>query len=679
MMSTPTGTEPKVQASSVRARHATLRSIAPVGLVVVVPLLFLPAAFGPFHAVKWLAVCVLVPAGLAVCAATGTLRWPRWKWFLPFIVVSAVSTLFGVAPWMSLIGSPNRNNGLLALFVVFGSFVLGASVAGDVVVQRRVLRAAFVTGGVIGALAVAERLGLDIASVGDAGEITRGRSTWGSATFAAAHLVIVLPIAVAHLRSRDSRWRIAGLVCSVAILAGLLATGTRGGWLAALVSVAVLAPAWLATGRPAEGSTVLWSAAKRENSPGVDQRRTGRPILVVAGVVAAVAAVGVLVLTVVGPQLDRASGIGRLDLWSTTPSVIADRPILGAGPDTQRSVLPAGIDEDFEREHGSEELHDRAHSLPLDTLVTTGILGLAALVALLVVLARDFAVNLRRELVPTAIAAGLAGYLVTLLFAFGDPVMDPIPWMLAGLLWVAIVPSSGERSTEPPRTGVRMITAIGFGCVAVAGLIVAGGEVLAETRLDAALDGQSAGDLPAALDELESAVSVAPARFDLHQAYSRIVIRSLTEGPEIADTDAARSELIASAFRHLDDAQAVAGEDPDLLMDRAELLTAAGDPDAALEVYDRVLVLYPQSFRAHLGIGLAASQLNQLDRAEEAWTTAVDLAPGDGRALVNLGILYERGGDPDAAAESFEAALEIDPADGIAAAGLARVTDSAEN
>ncbi|MEZ5350643.1 MAG: tetratricopeptide repeat protein [Microthrixaceae bacterium] len=678
-MSTPTGTEPKVQASSVRARHATLRSIAPVGLVVVVPLLFLPAAFGPFHAVKWLAVCVLVPAGLAVCAATGTLRWPRWKWFLPFIVVSAVSTLFGVAPWMSLIGSPNRNNGLLALFVVFGSFVLGASVAGDVVVQRRVLRAAFVTGGVIGALAVAERLGLDIASVGDAGEITRGRSTWGSATFAAAHLVIVLPIAVAHLRSRDSRWRIAGLVCCVAILAGLLATGTRGGWLAALVSVAVLAPAWLATGRPAEGSAVLWSAAKRENSPGVDQRRTGRPILVVAGVVAAVAAVGVLVLTVVGPQLDRASGIGRLDLWSTTPSVIADRPILGAGPDTQRSVLPAGIDEDFEREHGSEELHDRAHSLPLDTLVTTGILGLAALVALLGVLARDFVLNLRRELVPTAIAAGLAGYLVTLLFAFGDPVMDPIPWMLAGLLWVAIVPSSGERSTEPPRTGVRMITAIGFGCVAVAGLIVAGGEVLAETRLDAALDGQSAGDLPAALDELESAVSVAPARFDLHQAYSRIVIRSLTEGPEIADTDAARSELIASAFRHLDDAQAVAGEDPDLLMDRAELLTAAGDPDAALEVYDRVVVLYPQSFRAHLGIGLAASQLNQLDRAEEAWTTAVDLAPGDGRALVNLGILYERGGDPDAAAESFEAALEIDPADGIAAAGLARVTDSPEN
>lgn len=674
MMTSPTGTEPKVQARSAPLPYPTLRSIAPVGLVVVVPLLFWPGAFGPFHAAKWLAVCVAVPAGLAVCAATGTLRWPRWKWFLPFIFVSVVSTLFGVAPWMSLVGSPNRNNGLLALFLGIGAFVLGASAAGDAVVQRRVLRAAFVTGGVIGALAVAERLGLDIAAVGDAGEITRARSTWGSATFAAGYSVIMLPIAVAHLRSRDPRWRIIGLVCAVAILAGLLATGTRGGWLAALVSAAVMAPAWLATSRPAEGSAVLWSAAKRDPARDTDSDPRGRPLLIAAGVVAAVAAVGVLAMTVVGPQLDRASGIGRLDLWSTTPSVIAQRPILGSGPDTQRSVLPAGIDEDFERDHGSEELHDRAHSLPLDTLVTTGILGLAALGALLVVLGRDFASNLRRELVPTAIAAGLVGYLVTLLFAFGDPVIDPIPWMLAGLLWVAIVPSSGEQPPAFSRPRARVIASIGFGCIAVAGLVSAGGEMVAETRLDTALGGQSVGDLPSALDGLESAVSVAPARFDLHQAYSRIVQQSLTAGPEIADTETARSELINSAFSHLDQAQRVAGEDPDLLMDRAELLTATGDPEAALEVYDRILALYPQSFRAHLGLGLAASQLNQLDRAEEAWTTAAELAPGDGRASVNLGILYERRGDPDAAMLAYEAALEIDPADSAALAGVERVT-----
>ena len=674
MMAPATVTEPTASGPTGVSSYPGLRSAAPVALVVVVPLFFVPWAFGPFHAAKWLAVGVLVPAGLAVCAATGTLRWPRWKWFVPLVVVSLAATVLGVAPWMSLLGSPNRNNGLFALFLGIGSFVLGASVAADAVVQRRILRAAFVTGGVVGALAVAERLGLDIAAVGDAGEVTRARSTWGSATFAAAHLVIVLPIAVAHLRSRDPRWRIAGLVCSVAGLAGLLATGTRGGWLAALVSAAVMAPAWVATGRPNAGSTGLWSAASRDPGRGAESAAGRSPLLVAVGVVAALAALAVLVLTVIGPQLDRASGIGRLDLWSTTPSVIVDRPLLGAGPDTQRSVLPAGIDEDFERDHGSEELHDRAHSLPLDTLVTTGILGLAALLSLLVVLAGDFARNLQRELVPTAVTAGLAGYLVTLLFAFGDPVIDPIPWMLAGLLWVAIVPSPATSRTESRGSAPRVVAAVGFGCLAIAGLVLTGGELLAETRLDSALEAQSTGDLSSALDGLESAVSLAPARFDLHQAYSRVAVQSLTEGPEIADSDAARAELIASAFGHLDDAQAVAGEDPDLLMDRAELLSANGQPEEALSLYDRILELYPRSFRAHLGLGLAASQVNQLDRAEQAWRTAADLAPGDPRALVNLGILYERAGDPDAAAESFEAALEIDPGDSAASAGLERVT-----
>ena len=118
----------------------------------------------------------------------------------------------------------------------------------------------------------------------------------------------------------------------------------------------------------------------------------------------------------------------------------------------------------------------------------------------------------------------------------------------------------------------------------------------------------------------------------------------------------------------------MAGEDPDVLMDRAELLTASGDPEAALALYDRILEMYPNSFRGHLGLGLSASELDQLDRAERAWRAAAELAPDDARAVINLGILYERGGDPDAAAASFRAALEIDPDDPSARAGLERIS-----
>ena len=196
----------------------------------------------------------------------------------------------------------------------------------------------------------------------------RARSTWGSATFAGAHLALVLPIAVAHLRSRDPRWRGAAAAATVAMVAGLVATGTRGAWLATAVAAAIVVPAWRA-GAP---------SPSRRSRP-----RWAVPL--------AVGAVAVVVGLFVVPQLDRTSGVGRLDQWRTTVDVIAERPLLGSGPDTQRIVLPAGIDEQFEREHGSEELHDRAHNLVLDTLVTTGVLGLVALVALIGVLGRDIA------------------------------------------------------------------------------------------------------------------------------------------------------------------------------------------------------------------------------------------------------------------------------------------------
>ncbi|MFV0316648.1 MAG: O-antigen ligase family protein [Microthrixaceae bacterium] len=653
--------------SAPAARAQAWLAVVPVALVVLVPLFFLPGAFGPFHVAKWLLVATLVPTGLAVCAACGTLRWPRWQWFMPLLAAAVLSTIFGVAPWMSVLGSPNRNAGLVAVLLGAGAFVLGASVGAESSVQRRVLRAALVTGGIVGVLAVAERFGLDIAGLGDAGEISRARSTWGSATFAAGYFVIVGPIAVAHIRSRDPLWRTLGAVCSVAIAAGLLATGTRGAWLAALVAAALMLRAWFA-GRD----------VGRKGSKGSGSRTSASTI---AGIVVAVVALVVVVVVAV-PQLGRASGAGRLDLWGTVPSVIADRPILGSGPDTQRVVLPSGIDESFEVQHGSDELHDRAHSLPLDILVTGGVLGLVALAALFWVLGRDIACALHRELVPTAIAAGLVAYVVTLLFAFGDPVIDPIPWMLCGLLWVAVVPAgrggagSGEDEPVPsPAAARRLVPAVVFGALAVAGLLWSGGEVLAEYRLQEAMDLRASGDIAGALDELDAAASRAPGRFDLDQIYARLVTTSLTEGPEIAN-GAARDELIDDAFDRLDAAQRIAGDDPDLMMDRAELLNAAGRPSDALAEYDRIVVLYPNSYRAQLGLGLTASQLDDLDRAEVAWKAAVVLGPNDPRALVNLGILAERSGEPELAADYFAQALEIDPDDQSALAGQARVVEA---
>ena len=134
---------------------------------------------------------------------------------------------------------------------------------------------------------------------------------------------------------------------------------------------------------------------------------------------------------------------------------------------------------------------------------------------------------------PTSVAAGLVAYLVTLGFAFGDAVIDPMGWMLAGLL-VAAVRSDDESTPLADQQGATdRIVAGGVAVLALVGAVCAAGGVLAEVRLQRAVDEQAAGEIDAALDTLDAAVAVAPARYDLDQVAARIVTQSLA--PELVD------------------------------------------------------------------------------------------------------------------------------------------------
>ncbi|MEO1056780.1 MAG: O-antigen ligase family protein [Actinomycetota bacterium] len=636
-------------------RWSTIAGWCAAGIVTAVPLLVLPPAFAPFRVAKLLGVAVLVAVGLTACAAAGRLIWPRWRWFLPWLAAIGVSTLVGVAPWMSVFGAPNRGAGLIAASVGVAAFALGASVGdrGDIV--RLAVRGLVIAGAIVGLLAVAERFGLEIVDVGEPTGVERARSTWGSATFAGTHLAMVAPIAVVQLRSADPRWRRFALVALVMIGAGLVATGTRGAWLATVVALALIVP-----------------VLRRTRSSGSADRRPSTVPATARWVLGGLAAVLVLLLVV--PQLTRSTALGRIDLWATTTSALSDAPLLGSGLDSQRIVLPQGIDAAFEREHGSDALHDRAHSLPLDLLVTTGIVGTAAFAALVGRLALDFRRRRGTELMPLAMGASLVAYLVALLFAFADPVIDPLAWLIAGLLWGALAGDDRSGRSISTTQTVALTSAIAIAGFAV--IAVSLTETVADIRTRQALDAADDGDLARALDQLESAASLAPARFDIRQASVRLTTRAVQSGEEVAT--APTSGLIDQALEQLEAAEQIAGtRDPDLAMDRAELLTAAGRATDALAVYDLVLTAYPSSSRAHLGLGLAAAQLGNLEGAERAWRTAADLAPNDPRALINLAALAEDRDNIEQAIELLDDALQIDPSNATARRALEQLAADA--
>lgn len=661
-------------------------SWAPTALVVLVPLAVDPAGLAPFHAPKWFLVAALVPAGLGISLLAGrSLRWPAWRWWLAWLGVSALAALTGVAPRLSLAGSPQRDFGLLAACLGAGAFVLGASVGDDAATQRRVLRGAFLAAAVVGVLAILERLDVDVFGLGDLATATRARASWGSATFAAGHLVLVGPLAVAHLRARDPRWRAIAAASTVVIAAGLVLTGTRGAWLGGVAAALVLAPAWRRTAPTSSpvGRTIA----------GV------RPVAALGLAFAAVVALALMV-----PNATRASGVGRLDQWRTALPVIADRPLLGSGPDTQRIVLPSGIDASFEQAHGSKELHDRAHDLVLDTWVTTGLVGVVLLGGLLVAIARLVVGRLGDALVARAVAAGLVAYLVHLLFAFGEATLDPIAWLLAGMLVATVAQSSRpEVEVERSQNGCpdghqagadvapgpsaraaaagRRAAGAGLLVLAVVGAGWAGGEVVAERRLQRAVDQRAEGNGFAARATLERAASVAPARFDIWQLRARIGEELLGTGtpaflqgqaPDLADP-AQRSALASSALRDVRRTLAVAPGDPDLLLDRAEVLAAARRDAAARRAFASVIDgPYPRSARAHLGLGNVLAELGDRPGAFAAWRRAATLAPDDPRPLVNLGIAELQIGRTDAAVAHFRAALRRDPASAVARDALTR-------
>lgn len=617
-----------------------MAAIAPATLLLAVPLAVDPAAQVPSFAVKWLLVCGLVPLGLAVTATSGPLRWPAARWWVAWLAVLALSTVVGVAPRLSALGAPLRNVGLLASVLAAGAYVLGASTGRSPVALRWAVRAGALAAAAVGLGALLDRLGVDLFGLGDLDDITRARSTWGSATFAAGHLVLVTPLAVLLLQSADRRWRVAGGASTVVALTGLVLTGTRGAWLGALVAAVVLG--W--PHRPRRGGRA-------------------RAVAVAGGLILALG----VVAAVSSPSLGRSTGVGRLDLWRVSVAAVAERPLLGAGPDAQRIVLPAAIDDEFEREHSSEDLHDRAHDLVLDTLLTTGVVGAVALGALLVAVGRRVVDAARTSAVGRALAAGLAGYLVHLLTAFSEASLDPLAWLLAG----AAVAVASTAAPAPRRRPGRLLVAGACALAAAAGAVWAGGEVVADRRLADALDERAAGTPTEAMFTLDDARATAPARFDILQARARLAEELRNSGFAI--------DLEVSALADLDAALAIAPGDPDLLIDRASVLASAGRLDDARAVYEAVLAgPYPSSSRAWLGLGIVAAVEEDDAEAERSWARAADLAPKDERPWINLGLLHERAGRLEEAERAFRTALDRDPGSRSAADGLLRVREARE-
>lgn len=676
---------------------------AMVGSVLVID----PAGLAPFGPARFAAVSTATLAALALALRSGgsLARGPMLAWSV-FLVLVALAAALGLDPLYAWTGTPERHFGVLTWGLCLVGFVAGQLLGRRG--ARLVIPAVLATVGLVGLWTLAEVLGwrpLDVVASGD-----RPVASLGSSAFLGAAMALLAPTALGLVFDADQparrRWS-AGLAGGLGLVA-LVASGARAAWVGALV-----------------GNVVVLLLRRRLRHPPAAALPLPARALAPGLVLAAVAVVAIAVLTGTAGRVPDAFGDGRggiggrLDEWRVAIRVVAANPLTGVGPEGYRIAFGAHVDDTYEMEHGRDPLPDRAHSAVLDVAATVGLPGVAAYLVLLGIVGRYVVRAIRRG--PSwlaGLAAGFVGYAVQSVFLFPLAELDPLAWMLAGVV-VALVPARHDALAPEgtPPSGVALPDA---GASSTADTSAAKGAPTVERAPSSfveeapPIDGERAARLdgPATLVVLPVRVVplvvgvlaiVALAAGGLDVAADRRARRTLqalatpapvtqsTTPPSELRPDALRYHLVdarvhealgsvaglEAAIGDLDQALDVSPLDPVARAERARLLLEharrtedGADLTRARQVLEALAQDDPRNAEVLLRLGLARTLTGDEAGAEVAWLTAERLAPRSGAASTNLAVAYARAGRRAEAVAAAERALVRDPVNQRAAAVL---------
>ena len=276
-----------------------------------------------------------------------------------FLLLAGLSTLLSPYMFTAFFGGYRHYEGFLTLL----SYAALAFAAMQLANGRRLVwlaRLAMLTGMSQAIYGIAQTLNLDPANW--LSDVLTGRAfgTWGNPDFLGGYLLFPLAFSLAVAFGDSSRrWRVAGALGSALCFAAIIATATRGAWVACVVVVALMCVALVRNGLP-------WRQVGL----------AGVAVLVASAVLFNFASHGELLNRVITAFTSAEAGIGyqRFGIWSYALKAVALHPLLGTGPDTLASASKAAFGFAFS---------DDAHNYPLQLSLTVGVFAAAAMYAFL--------------------------------------------------------------------------------------------------------------------------------------------------------------------------------------------------------------------------------------------------------------------------------------------------------
>jgi O-antigen ligase len=605
---------------------------------VAVPLTFNPWGGSAFELPKAALLRALVLLmGLAALVRTiegwGTSDRPPRRWLASPLLWAAVAlglaltlaTVLSVNPRISLWGSYERQQGLLTVGAYLGLFVLTATGMRSRAQADRLWLALVWGSAPIVAYGLLQSTGIDpLGWQTDAA--SRVLSTVGRSNFLGSYLVLIIPLTVGRSLLSDRRWPYLAFVTVQALCLAL--TQARGAWVGLAAGMMVFGLAWATVTR----NRSVWIA------------------VVVGGALAAGAVVmlnlslGPLTALADLPGLDRVATLTRTDegstaarltIWRAAAPLLADRTLLGYGPETMRTVFARVFPPQLVYYQGRNVNVDRAHNLWLDLGMGAGLVGILAFAAFLAIFGWVVWRGLRsapdrwEQVAWVAVTAGVVGHLVDLQFGFDLTASATVMWLmlaLAAALGRGLSLHEAERAAASARTSRLPYLPLAAACfVGVLGFGV--------LPLLADVDHWRAWQEPISQHALESE------------------LRAARLQPQVLEYRLGLSRLYLG--------QSQVGAGPVHWLGAAETELAAADQ------------LSPRDYEVWAEFGRLYTFWGGLDPtrypdAEYSYRLATELAPNHANLYVSWGMLYAQQGRYGEAIEKLEEAVALDATYGYA-------------
>lgn len=578
--------------------------------VLITPLVFSPTTFFPFLFPKalWFQAVVLAAVPLLLRIRPMSPIGPIGRALGALFIVQIIAAALGADPLRSFFGNEERMTGVLFSAHLFVFYMLCRAAFPDAASWRRPLAFSVLITTVVG-LAGAVLVALDDRATGWLGFEPGGRIAGtidNPAFYAATALVHAFLAGYLGATAATKRSRLGFVALAALLIVFVWFTDTRGALVGLAGALLVAASVWFF-------------------------RKISRPVFV------ALLAFILGAFLYAAPDLyvrARASGgtiTTRVLTWETALDAVRTRPLLGWGPENFHIPFNTYYQPEQLAFSYYETWFDRAHNIILDTLTQTGVVGLLALSALIVVAFR------RTRTLPTAprlaLVGAFAGYLVQNLFLF-DSVVPAITFIIL----LVTVESAPARTAVTSQRAIRQ-TAIT--ATALAGALLALVAYVPTYAADAAAVRATAllqTDVQAGVRAFDR---VFRRRLNIHLTEPRkeLVLQAMN----MLETQSLDSESRGALSRAAADAAArLTAEHPRdayFLFLRGRVETARGEFDAAETAFAKALEFSPRRQQIIFGIAKLKFYEGKLPEVLPLLRAAVIAAPAVAEVHWQLGLM----------------------------------------